>query len=284
MGNPKLKWTAEEEEALLSGIARHGAGKWKNILTDPEFAPVFSKRTNIDLKDKWRNLTVSSTGHHGMKDKTRIPKLKSLMASTSSNAQRNESLAVVPHETPLDVVMEDAPNGTHEPKNAPKYNDMIFEAISAAKDAKGLDINAIITFIEKKQEVPPNFRRLLSSKLRRLVTQGKLDKVQNCYIIKKDMLPLSLPESKTSLAPAQKETRLQHPRTNGHAMVDTAMEEASISAAYKIADAENKSFLASEAVKESERVMKMCEDTECLLQIAKEIHERCSQGKIVLLA
>uniref|UniRef100_A0A7N0VFA6 MYB transcription factor n=1 Tax=Kalanchoe fedtschenkoi TaxID=63787 RepID=A0A7N0VFA6_KALFE len=282
MGNPKLKWTAEEEEALLSGIARHGAGKWKNILTDPEFAPVFSKRTNIDLKDKWRNLTVSSTGHHGMKDKSRIPKLKSLMASTSSNAQRSDSLAIIPHEAPLDVVMEDAPTGTQEPKNAPKYNEMIFEAISAAKDPNGLDISAIVTFIVKKLEVPPNFRRLLSSKLRRLVTQGKLDKVQNSYVIKKDTL--ALPESKTPPVLAHRETWPQQARTNGHAIVNTVMEEASISAAYKIADAENKSFLASEAIKESERVTKMCEDAECFLQIAREIHERCSQGKIVLLA
>ena len=50
MGNQKLKWTAEEEEALLSGVAKHGQGKWKNILKDPEFAPFLTHRSNIDLK------------------------------------------------------------------------------------------------------------------------------------------------------------------------------------------------------------------------------------------
>ncbi|CAM8958914.1 unnamed protein product [Rhodiola kirilowii] len=248
MGNPKLKWTAEEEAALIAGIQKHGAGKWKNILTDPDFAPVFSKRTNIDLKDKWRNLMVSSTGHHGMKDKSQIPKLKSLMASISANSQSTEPLAIVPHEAMLDVVMEDAPNGTHDPKNAFKYTDIILEAISAAPN--GLEIGAIFAFIEKKQEVPPNFRRVLSSKLRRLVTQGKLDKVQNCYIIKRDTS--ALPEAKTPSVTAQRHT---------------AMEEASISAAYMVADADNKSYLASEAVKESERVMKMREEAEVILQM-----------------
>ncbi|ESQ29983.1 hypothetical protein EUTSA_v10011866mg [Eutrema salsugineum] len=51
------KWTKEEEEALVAGIAKYGAGKWKKILVDPEFAPQLSGRDNINLKDKWRNLT-----------------------------------------------------------------------------------------------------------------------------------------------------------------------------------------------------------------------------------
>lgn len=50
MGNQKQKWKAEEEEALLAGVAKHGPGKWKNILKDPEFAPFLTHRSNIDLK------------------------------------------------------------------------------------------------------------------------------------------------------------------------------------------------------------------------------------------
>lgn len=50
MGNQKQKWTAEEEEGLLAGVAKHGPGKWKNILKDPEFSSVLIHRSNIDLK------------------------------------------------------------------------------------------------------------------------------------------------------------------------------------------------------------------------------------------
>ncbi|MQL91185.1 hypothetical protein Taro_023804 [Colocasia esculenta] len=53
--------------------------------------------------------------------------------------------------------------------------------------------------------------------------------------------------------------------------------EAAIAAAYKIAEAEAKSFLASEAVKEAERVSKMAEETESLLMLAREIFEQCSR-------
>lgn len=53
MGNQKQKWTDEEEKALLAGVAKHGRGKWKNILKDPEFASFLTNRSNIDLKVCW---------------------------------------------------------------------------------------------------------------------------------------------------------------------------------------------------------------------------------------
>lgn len=50
MGNHKQKWTADEEEALKAGVKKHGMGKWKTILVDPDFAPSLTHRSNIDLK------------------------------------------------------------------------------------------------------------------------------------------------------------------------------------------------------------------------------------------
>lgn len=56
MGNQKLKWTEEEEEALLAGVEKHGPGKWKHILRDPQFAHPLSNRSNIDLKVRHKSL------------------------------------------------------------------------------------------------------------------------------------------------------------------------------------------------------------------------------------
>ncbi|KAJ8575302.1 hypothetical protein ON010_g3909 [Phytophthora cinnamomi] len=51
-------WSEDEEEFLRQGVARRGIGKWKQILHDG--AGVFSAhRTNVDLKDKWKNLQTS---------------------------------------------------------------------------------------------------------------------------------------------------------------------------------------------------------------------------------
>lgn len=50
MGAPKQKWTQEEEAALKAGVIKHGAGKWRTILKDPEFSGVLYLRSNVDLK------------------------------------------------------------------------------------------------------------------------------------------------------------------------------------------------------------------------------------------
>lgn len=50
MGAPKQKWTAEEEAALKAGVIKHGAGKWRTILTDTEFSAILQMRSNVDLK------------------------------------------------------------------------------------------------------------------------------------------------------------------------------------------------------------------------------------------
>ena len=50
MGNQKQKWTQDEEDALIAGVEKHGPGKWKNILKDPQFAPFLTSHSNIDLK------------------------------------------------------------------------------------------------------------------------------------------------------------------------------------------------------------------------------------------
>lgn len=91
--------------------------------------------------------------------------------------------------------------------------------------------------------------------------------VQNCYISKRDAL--AVPESRTAPMTVQK---------------DIAMEESVISAAYMVADADNKSYLAFEAVKEAERVMKMCEEAECFMNVAKEIHERCMSPQCLVIS
>lgn len=70
-------------------------------------------------------------------------------------------------------------------------------------------------------------------------------------------------------------------QSTGHVNSGDTIEEAAIAAAYRIAEAENKSYVASEAVKEAERVSKMAEDSEAVLQLAKEIFERCN-AKICL--
>ncbi|XP_073008324.1 uncharacterized protein [Typha latifolia] len=48
------RWSLQEEDALRKAVQEHGRGNWKVILKS--YANVFEERTEVDLKDKWRNM------------------------------------------------------------------------------------------------------------------------------------------------------------------------------------------------------------------------------------
>ncbi|KAJ6812803.1 single myb histone 4-like [Iris pallida] len=259
MGAPKQKWTSEEEEALRAGVEKHGAGKWRFIQKDPEFSQCLAHRTNIDLKDKWRNLSGSSCP----REKSRLPKLKGSDATPMSG---------YPGATVVSPMVEDSVRNSKDGKV--KCSE-ILEAITALREPNGSEIGAICNFIEQRREVPPNFRRLLGQKLRRLVLQKKIEKVQSNYRLNDTAFATKTP------TPKQKDPAIRPSQNSVLSNEVDSIEEASRTAAYKIAEAEAKAFLASEAAKEAEKVLKMFEDTDSLRLFAEEVVERCSRGEIV---
>ncbi|KAF4357105.1 hypothetical protein F8388_002310 [Cannabis sativa] len=297
MGNPKQKWTSEEEEALRAGVAKHGTGKWKDIQRDPEFNPYLVNRSNIDLKDKWRNMSCSANGQ-GPREKSRTVKAKANSDAPASQVSTPQTAvpapaardsAAVPSTDDSSKALPDGKNssidyagyfsGNFVEYEMVWYNTMIFEALSTLKEPNGSDTSAIVSYIEQRHEVPQNFRRLLSTRLRRLVSQDKLEKVQNCYKVKSNV-----DASFGTKTPALKAENQPRPlQTTVYRTTTDVVDEAG-NAAYKIAEAENKSFVAAEAVKEADRISEMAEDTESLLQLAKEIFEKCSQGECVYTA
>ena len=55
-GRKRIPFSFEEEEAILAGYDKWGPQNWEQIRTDPEFSEILKARTNVDLKDKFRNL------------------------------------------------------------------------------------------------------------------------------------------------------------------------------------------------------------------------------------
>ncbi|KAI3938977.1 hypothetical protein MKW92_017222 [Papaver armeniacum] len=207
MGAPKQKWTAAaEEEALVAGINKHGTGKWKNIQNDPEFSHVLAARSNIDMKDKLMEECVSATGE-GSRPKSveaaastpKVPKMtaSSIFQSPPSSSQTTTEDAKDKVLDPINRIQnpefnvfddssekgspndkeDEAEENNDDPisKKRKRYDVMILEALSNITDPNGAEIGSINDFIEQRHEVPSNFRRLLSSKLRRLVTPDKLE-------------------------------------------------------------------------------------------------------------
>ncbi|CAN6879624.1 unnamed protein product [Brassica oleracea] len=295
MGKEKSKWTEDEEDALLAGVRKHGPGKWKNILRDPEFAGVLSLRSNIDLKDKWRNLSVPAD-IQGSKDKVRTPKIKAaafqLAAVAAAATTPSPSSVSSPVAPPLprsgssDLSIGDSCNMLIDAKNAPRYDGMIFEALSALKDANGSDVTTIFNFIEQKMyEVPE--KRVLGSRLRRLAAQGKLEKVsqlksgtQNLYRMNNN----SFLTMRTPVPPARpKEANAKPRNSQGLTVSQEKIALASGTAAFKLYELDGKLEVLSGAVDDRARMTELAERAEIMLLLAEELHERCCRGEIVEL-
>lgn len=61
------------------------------------------------------------------------------------------------------------------------------------------------------------------------------------------------------------------------------LEDAAKTAAYKVAVAENKSFVAAVSVNEAERVSSLAEETELMLHVIREIRDDCKLLLLLLL-
>ncbi|CAI0473398.1 unnamed protein product [Linum tenue] len=275
MGNQKQRWTEEEEGALLAGVSKYGPGKWKNIIKDPDFAPLLTHRSNIDLKDKWRNMCANN----GSIERSKRGRVKNPIVRIASFAKSSAPAENV--DAIIDHALEIAADGKKDAgfvlcllSISTRYIAMVYEALSEINDLNGSDLSTILDFIEQRHVVPQNFRRVLSEKLRRLVAQRKLEKVQDNYRIMKGAPPKT--KSPTRKPEELKQLQLKNPALVTYDDFEAVLEAATV-AAYKIAEAENKSFLAAEAVREAERIGVMAEHTEATLYLIEEIYEQCKK-------
>lgn len=186
MGVPKQKWTTAEEAALRAGVKKHGLGKWRAIQKDPEFTFLLATRSNVDLKDKWRNMNIGLPGY--------VSREKSIKSLSKQRALKGteESLSPLPLAIlPGDLSAEDsfglgdALVSSDSPKEAkslgPRYTDMVIDAIVDLSSPTGASSSDIASSIEANNLVPANFRRLLRVKLKDMVKEGSLIKVKDNY-------------------------------------------------------------------------------------------------------
>jgi len=273
MGAPKQKWTSEEEGALRAGVEKYGAGKWQTILKDPEFALCLASRSNVDLKDKWRNLMSVNAGGQGSK----TPRVKSIAAVPISSASPLSPTAILAKSEAithsLDIVNYSPKNTSLSARNhSPRcdYDDMILEALTALRDPNGLDVATIASFMEERHQLPPSFRRTLGSKLKRLVSQEKIIKIRNSYKLK----DMSEPRVAISgpLNPTECAMQLSYKALDAASM--EMINEASMAAAMKMAEAEAMSASAEEAAREAEYDARLAEEADMFLKAAAAVFEQ----------
>ncbi|XP_050212134.1 telomere repeat-binding factor 1 [Mercurialis annua] len=188
MGAPKQKWTAEEEAALKAGVVKHGAGKWRTILKDPEYSHILYLRSNVDLKDKWRNMSVMANGW-GSREKIKSSVKRGHHASRHEEIQNSLShSSVVPSDEDTSdaksIVVANPVVHTGGPKRSTvRLDNLIMEAITSLREPGGSNKTTIAAYIEEQYWPPHEFKRILSAKLKYLTSNGKLIKVKRRYRI-----------------------------------------------------------------------------------------------------
>ncbi|KAF5749678.1 telomere repeat-binding factor 2 [Tripterygium wilfordii] len=185
MGAPKQKWTAEEEAALKAGVRKHGMGKWRTILMDPEFSDVLQSRSNVDLKDKWRNINV--TAIWGSRQKAKLALKKSQPTSKNEGKMMALSTEIQTVDEGLDVnppaVSSGMPRNASSKEPVKRLDNLILEAITKLKEPSGSDKASVASYIEEKYGAPNKLKRLVGTKLKLLTASSKLIKVKHKYRI-----------------------------------------------------------------------------------------------------
>ncbi|XP_073151677.1 single myb histone 1-like [Henckelia pumila] len=284
MGAPKQRWTSEEEAALKAGIKKYGVGKWSTILKDQDFSAALRSRSNVDLKDKWRNLNCMANGM-GSRHKVKILH-KSIHATNkhSGDAAAHEMIIEKDSEevdvTPVEESIETSYDAGSERQDS-RLDDLILEAVTKLKEPRGSGQHAIARYIELHHAPPPDFERTLTTNLKLLTEKGHLIKVKNLYRITPKSTSSELGKDTPSTLPnGTKNTLSEADKRGAHfltkAQIDAELEkmksmtaeEAAVAAARAVAEAEAAIAEAELAAREAEEAEAEAEAARCFADAA----------------
>ncbi|KAI3462680.1 hypothetical protein Pfo_019343 [Paulownia fortunei] len=285
MGAPKQKWTSEEEAALKAGIHKYGVGKWSTILKDPEFNAVLRSRSNVDLKDKWRNLNCMANGL-GSRHRSSAAHKNSQLAPKHDEDAAIHNVVVEKDSAVLDATPfaanETIPDASSR-KQISRLDDLILEAITKLKEPRGSSRHTIAEYIEDHHSAPPDFERILAASLKLLTEKGQLIKVKHQYRIAPRAISLDVGKHPSLLLANGAKKDLSEAQRNGiviltKAQIDAELEkmksmsaeEAAAAAAQAVAEAEAAIAEAEAAAVEAEEAEAEAEAAHCFADAAQK--------------
>ncbi|XP_019094467.1 PREDICTED: telomere repeat-binding factor 2 isoform X1 [Camelina sativa] len=271
MGAPKQKWTPEEEAALKAGVRKHGTGKWRTILSDPEFSLVLKSRSNVDLKDKWRNISV--TALWGSRKKAKLALKRTLPAIKLDDNNTALSIVALANDDERANPTSPGRSGGGSPRacaskrSITSLDKIILEAITNLKELRGSDRTSIFMYIEENFKTPPNMKRHVAVRLKHLSSNGSLVKIKHKYRLSSYFMtvgarhnpPQPILEENNKKDPPKPEENgansLTKSRVDNELLMIKGMtaQEAAEAAARAVAEAEFAITEAEEAAKEAER-------------------------------
>ncbi|KAI5075516.1 hypothetical protein GOP47_0009592 [Adiantum capillus-veneris] len=263
-GAVKQKWTPEEESALRAGVEKYGAGKWRAIQKDADFGSCLISRSNVDLKDKWRNMSVSANGLGSRERAARI--LAAKMKQVGTTPGDLGTSGTVADVLSISSVAED------KKLLGARFDHLILEAILNLQDTNGGSKGRIASYLESHYPVPSNFRRLLAAKLKLLIQQGKLIKMRRHYSMTRDLglLDESHKQQGVQGGAVKKRAHLDCQASEEIAVKfqNMAANEVAMIAAQAVADAEVAAAAAEEAARVAEIAEAEWESAEAAAEMA----------------
>lgn len=255
MGAPKQKWTSEEEAALKAGIHKYGVGKWSTILKDVEFSRVLRSRSNVDLKDKWRNLNCMTNGLGSRHRARTTHKNNQLIPKHEEEEGTSQSLVIekdygVLYETPVTQCKEKF-HASCSTKQMSRLDDLILKAVTKLKEPRGSSRHAIAEYIEVRHHyrIAPR-------------SSGKDPTLMHANGAKKNHLD-ACKDGPVILTKAQIDVELEK-------MKSMTAKEAAAAAAQAVAEAEAAIAVAEAAVMEAEEAEAEAEAAHCVADAAQK--------------
>ncbi|CAN8254821.1 unnamed protein product [Cochlearia groenlandica] len=224
MGAPKQKWTPGEEAALKAGVIKHGTGKWRTILSDPDYTSILKSRSNVDLKDKWRNISVTALWGSRKKAKLALKRTPSSSVHNQDVDDNNSrALAIVSMSNGGDnagqrIVPTSPPVGSCEPSPRgfkTSVDNIILETITNLKKPFGPDGKSILLYIEENFKMQPDMKRLVTSRLKYLTNVGTLIKIKHKYRISPRYMAAGANQSSHQLPLEGNKENSPNPEENG---------------------------------------------------------------------
>lgn len=265
-GVVKQKWTAEEEAALRAGVRKYGAGKWRAIQKDANYGACLVSRSNVDLKDKWRNMSVSANGLGSREKAARI------LAAKMKQVGTNQSQGELGLEPKVSNAVFTTATAKDKKLLGVRFDHLILEAVVKLKDSSGGNKGEIASYMENHYTVPANFRRLLATKLKLLTQQGKLTKMRRNYSIASEIYRVERRREQG----LQDSVRGKQPlmTSEGQAREDEVVKVA----AQAVADAEAAAIAADEAARAAELAEAEWEAAEAAAEMAAAMASRNSRS------
>ncbi|GFP90295.1 telomere repeat-binding factor 1 [Phtheirospermum japonicum] len=285
MGAPKQKWTSEEEAALKAGIRKYGIGKWSTILKDPEFSHILRARSNVDLKDKYRNLNCMVLGSR-QKTKTSNRSNQLTIKQDENTSVRSEIIEKESDVTSLAVSCEISQGaGSRKPisrmrdlgssGNDCRIDDVILEAITKLKEPRGSNRSSIAQYINEHYLASPDLEKILAANLKTLTENRRLIKVKNQYRIAPKSVTFSVGKEPKLLENGGSTKDYSESKKNEivlltKAMIDAELEKMKSMSAEEAAKAAAQAVAAAEAaIAEAEAAAKEAEEAEAEAEAAQ---------------